>query len=71
MAEVTSGSNVEIVMVLNKEESIALAKMMFDWVDDSFTRGTDCGDPEVIADYKCTADTLKDVFDSFGVRVEE
>lgn len=71
MAEVTSGSNVQTVLVLSQQEHDALARLLADWVDDSFTRGYDCRDPDVIASYKWTVQTLSDVFDSFGVQVEE
>ena len=71
MAEVTSGSNVQTVVVLSQQEHEALERLLVDWVDDSFTRGYDCGDPDVIASYKWTVQTLGELFDAFGVTVEE
>ena len=69
MAEVTSGDLT--VIALQAEESHALVTLLQDWVDDSFTRGYDCGDPDVIASYKWTVQTLSELFDAFGVQVEE
>ena len=71
MAEVVSGSNVGTVLVLSAAEAEQLDRVLHDWVDDSFTRGYDCGDPDVIASYRHTVRVLGGLFDAFGVMVEE
>lgn len=68
MAEITSGDDLTVI-VMERHEADALAALLSDWVDDSYSRGTDCADMLVIADYRRTADALRDVFDSFDVTV--
>lgn len=67
MAEITSGD--VVVMVLSDREAAALALLLQDWVDDSYSRGIDCQDNDVIREYNQISTLLHEVFDSFGVRV--
>jgi hypothetical protein len=67
MAEITSGS--VTVMVLNGDESQALGSVLSDWIDDSFTRGVDCGDEDVIKSYRDTLWSLREIMEAFGIEV--
>jgi hypothetical protein len=67
MAEITSGS--VTVMVLNDDESRALESVLSDWIDDSYTRGIDCGDEDVLKSYRDTLWALREVMDAYGVEV--
>lgn len=70
MAEITSGSNVQTVIVLSQQESEAFTVLLQDWVDDSLARGITCGMTEVLNEYKGTVESLREVFDAFGVIVD-
>lgn len=70
MSEITSGSNVHTVVILDKQEHEAFAVLLQDWVDDSLARGITCGMQEVLNDYKFTVETLREIFDAFGINVD-
>lgn len=42
----------------------ALALLLGDWLDDSYTRGIDCGDDDVISEYRNTLETLRPLFEA-------
>jgi hypothetical protein len=67
--EITSGNLT--VFALDQHETHALGVLLTDWTDDSLTRGIDCDDPEVIQSYRHTLGTLRDLFDSFDITVEQ
>ena len=66
MAEIVSSNNPTTTIVLNSKESWALGMVLSDWVDDSYTRGFECGEPVVIETYKEARDTLTELFAAFG-----
>ena len=52
MAEVTSRGisfrNAQTVIILSSSEARHLETIFHDWIDDSYSRGVECGDPEVL-----------------------
>lgn len=65
MAEVTSQKDATVI-ILNSSEARHLETVFHDWIDDSYTRGVECGDPEVLATYQANIATLKELFDAIS-----
>jgi hypothetical protein len=52
---------------LTEAEQCALRSVLQDWLDDSFSRGVDCGEEEVISSYEQTLTSLAWLFDEYGI----
>ena len=65
MAEVTSQTDATVI-ILDSSEANQLGSVFHDWIDDSYTRGVECGDPEVLENYQATIATLKELFDAIS-----
>lgn len=66
MAEVVSSNSAATTIVLDSKEAYALELLLADWIDDSYTRGIECGDETVITMYKNTRNSLTSLFEAFG-----
>ena len=65
MAEVTSQTDATVI-ILNSSEARKLESVFHDWIDDSYTRGVECNDPECLETYQATIATLKELFDAIS-----
>lgn len=68
MADIATGAGT--VMVLTPEESIALGLLLQDWMDDTYRKGTECGDSETVESYERTRSVLHEVLEAFGADVD-
>lgn len=55
--------NAETVITLSSSETNQLETIFHDWIDDSYSRGVECGDPEVLETYQATIATFRGLFD--------
>lgn len=58
--------NAQTVITLSSSEVRELESVFHDWIDDSYTRGVECGDPECLENYQATIATLKELFDAIS-----
>jgi len=65
MAEVTSQTDATVI-ILDSSETQKLESVFHDWIDDSYTRGVECNDPECLENYQATIATLKELFDAIS-----
>ena len=65
MAEVTSQTDATVI-ILNSSEAEQLKRVFHDWIDDSYSRAVECGDPEVLETYQATIGTLRELFDAIS-----
>ena len=55
--------NAQTVITLSSSEVRELESVFHDWIDDSYTRGVECNDPEVLETYQATVATFRGLFD--------
>lgn len=65
MAEVTSQTDATVI-ILDSSEANQLEGVFHDWIDDSYSRGVECGDPEVLETYQATIATLHELFEAMS-----
>ena len=65
MAEVTYQPDATVI-ILDSSEVRQLESVFHDWIDDSYTRGVECNDPECLKNYQATIATLKELFDAIS-----